>query len=178
LQLLLISAQADTFTWTDNAGNNNWVGSSNWNQNPGSGKYPGETSPNSGDTHTDYIELKGSKWGSGGTNHFDIDLTTSSSDTNFRIATLDISTDGSTDNWQILDGPQQGTIVIYADLMTNLDGNGKASMDGDLFLSTGQKNTIDWTTSGNKFATRHGDRSKIEKHFYPNDRFCVSVSSL
>lgn len=148
--LLITSIQAgDTYTWTDNGGNNNWVGSSNWNQDPGSGDHPGENH------NDDFVELKGSKWGSGGTNHFDIDLTTSSSASNFTIASLDISTDGSTDAWKIQDGAKAGQLTVSYNLFTTLNGGGNAAMYGDLKLIEGSRSYLKWKTSGNKFVL-HG----------------------
>ncbi len=150
---LVQAATADTFTWTDNAGNNNWWSSSNWNQDPGSGDYPGESSAVS-----QFVVLDGSKWGSGGTNHFDIDLTTNSSPTNFDIDTLTITTDGSTDAWVINDGPVAGSITIDDVLTTNLDGNGTAECYGDIYFQDNggpPSNPTDWRTSGNKFVL-HG----------------------
>ena len=134
-----------TYIWNDDAGNNNWVASGNWNQDPGSGDYPGQRDNNG------YVVLRGSKWGSGGTNHFDIDFTTGSSATTFHIADLQISTDGSTDNWRLQDGGQQATLQIGGALETHLDASGNASMDADLYISSTFSSSVDWTTSGNKF---------------------------
>lgn len=150
---LIGAAAADTFTWTDNAGNNNWWSSSNWNQDPGSGDYPGEFP-----SFSQFVVLDGSEWGSGGTSHFDIDLTTNSSPTNFDIDTLTITTDGSTDAWVINDGPVAGSITIDDVLTTYLDGNGTAECFGDIhFQDNGgpPSNPTDWRTSGNKFVL-HG----------------------
>lgn len=129
------------FTWTDNAGNNNWVASSNWSQNPGSGDYPGEKESN------EFVILDGSKWGSGGTGHFDLDLTTSSSPTTFEIISLEITTDGSSDHWEIQNGPQTGTISLSGELISRLNGDGNATIYGNLLIDD---DALTWTTSGNK----------------------------
>ncbi|MGJ8639704.1 MAG: beta strand repeat-containing protein [Opitutaceae bacterium] len=152
-----LSASANTeFTWTDNGGNNNWVNSSNWSQDPGSGDYPGEKED------SEFVVLDGSKWGSGGTNHFDIDLTTSSSVTNHSILWLTITTDGSTDAWQIQNGPQAARISVYGELVTELDGGGSATMENDLYLADG----VTWTTSGNKLVLNGALKGSSSAHLF------------
>lgn len=125
---MLSTAQAvSVFTWTDNAGSNNWIASGNWSQTNGSGDYPGEKQ------NTDEVYLNGGF--SNNTGKFDIDMTTQSSANKFTITDLDVKTDSSSDQWKLQIGAQaSATLVIRESMGFLLQSGGSFVCDANIEL--------------------------------------------
>lgn len=139
---------ATTYYW-DHSQSAHWARSKNWNSG-GAGGFPDATSADAWLVYNNYPNSGGQGVGAGKMN-VSVDDNDSNVDT-FSVRDLLIATDASDQHWTFVDGSTAGKIIVYRDMIFDLQNSGTITFDVEIELGD---NLVDLYARGTR-ATLNG----------------------